>query len=135
MRACIAELQAKGYGLPDYPEEPGAAAERATKARYDRVKGSAVNPVLRQGNSDRRAPRAVKDFARANPPRLLMWPEGSKTHVSTMGAGDFRDNEDVHHTPGGDHREDRARCGERYGDGAKGVTSAPGPVRCWTPRS
>ena len=93
MRACIAELQAKGYGLPDYPEEPGADEERATKARYDRVKGSAVNPVLRQGNSDRRAPRAVKDFARANPPRLLMWPEGSKTHVSTMGAGDFRDNE------------------------------------------
>ena len=93
MRACIAELQVKGYGLPDYPEEPGSDEERATKARYDRVKGSAVNPVLRQGNSDRRAPRAVKDFARAHPPRTLAWREGSKTHVSTMSAGDFEDNE------------------------------------------
>ena len=67
MKACIAELQAKGYGLPDYPDEPGSDEERGTRARYDRAKGSAVNPVLRQGNSDRRAPKAVKDFARANP--------------------------------------------------------------------
>jgi isocitrate dehydrogenase len=93
MKACIAELQAKGYGLPDYPDEPGCDEERATKARYDGVKGSAVNPVLRQGNSDRRAPRAVKEFARENPPRMRAWPQDSKTHVSTMTAGDFRSNE------------------------------------------
>jgi len=93
MKECIAELQAKGYGLPDYPEEPKTDEERAIQARYDTVKGSAVNPVLRQGNSDRRAPLAVKNFARANPPRMRVWPVNSKTHVSTMDAGDFRSNE------------------------------------------
>jgi isocitrate dehydrogenase len=93
LKACIAELQAKGYGLPDYPDEPASDEQRAIKARYDQVKGSAVNPVLRQGNSDRRAPKSVKDFARANPPRMRAWPEGSRTHVSTMSAGDFRSNE------------------------------------------
>ena len=93
LKACIAELQAKGYGLPDYPDEPTGDEQRAIQARYDQVKGSAVNPVLRQGNSDRRAPKSVKDFARANPPRMRAWPEGSKTHVSTMSAGDFFSNE------------------------------------------
>jgi isocitrate dehydrogenase len=93
MKECIAELQAKGYGLPDYPDEPANQEERAIKVRYDGVKGSAVNPVLRQGNSDRRAPKAVKDFARENPPRMRPWPQASKTHVSTMSAGDFRNNE------------------------------------------
>jgi isocitrate dehydrogenase len=93
MKACIAELQAKGYGLPEYPDEPTSEEERAIKARYDRVKGSAVNPMLRQGNSDRRAPRSVKDFARANPPCMRAWPAGSQTHVSTMSAGDFQGNE------------------------------------------
>jgi isocitrate dehydrogenase len=93
LKACIAELQAGGYPLPDYPDEPENDEERAIKARYDRVKGSAVNPVLRQGNSDRRAPRAVKDFARTNPPRMRAWPEESGTHVSTMNGGDFRHNE------------------------------------------
>ncbi len=95
MKACIAELQAKGYGLPDYPAEPANDEERAIKARYDTVKGSAVNPVIRQGNSDRRAPKAVKEFVRAHPPRpqLKPWPEDSKTHVSHMTGGDFRNNE------------------------------------------
>ena len=93
LKACIAELQAKGYRIPDYPDEPTTDEERAIKARYDRVKGSAVNPVLRQGNSDRRAPKAVKQFARAHPPRMKAWPEHSKTHVSTMDAGDFFHNE------------------------------------------
>ena len=93
LKACVAELQAKGYGLPDYPDEPASDEQHAVRARYDQVKGSAVNPVLRQGNSDRRAPKAVKDFARAHPPRMRAWPEGSKTHVSTMSAGDFQDNE------------------------------------------
>ncbi len=93
MKAAIAELQAKGFALPDYPEEPGSDEEREIKARYDKVKGSAVNPVLREGNSDRRAPRAVKEYARKNPHRMGAWAEGSKTHVATMGAGDFRHNE------------------------------------------
>jgi isocitrate dehydrogenase len=93
LKACIAELQARGYALPNYPDEPANDDERAVKARYDKVKGSAVNPVLRQGNSDRRAPKSVKDFARKNPPRMRPWPEDSKTHVSTMTAGDFRHNE------------------------------------------
>jgi isocitrate dehydrogenase len=93
MKECIAELQAKGYALPDYPEEPSNDEERAIQARYDSVKGSAVNPVLRQGNSDRRAPASVKEFARENPPRMRAWPEDSKTHVATMTGGDFRGNE------------------------------------------
>jgi len=95
MKECIAELQAKGYGLPEYPEEPANDEERAIRARYDGVKGSAVNPVLRQGNSDRRAPKAVKEYARENPPRMRVWPVDSKTHVSTMSSGDFRNNEET----------------------------------------
>ena len=93
LKACIAELQVKGYPLPDYPEDPKDDRERDVKARYDRVKGSAVNPVLRQGNADRRAPRSVKEFARKNPPRMRAWPADSKTHVATMDAGDFFANE------------------------------------------
>jgi isocitrate dehydrogenase len=93
MKAAIAELQSKGYPLPDYPEEPRNDEERETQARYDRVKGSAVNPVLREGNSDRRAPNAVKEYARQNPHRMGAWADGSETHVSTMRAGDFRHNE------------------------------------------
>jgi isocitrate dehydrogenase len=93
LKACITELRAKGYALPDYPAEPSTDEERTTRERYDSVKGSAVNPVLRQGNSDRRAPKSVKAFARAHPPRMRPWPEGSQTHVSTMTAGDFRANE------------------------------------------
>ncbi|MGD8279073.1 MAG: NADP-dependent isocitrate dehydrogenase [Gemmatimonadota bacterium] len=93
LKACVAELRTKGYPLPDYPDEPATDEERAIKARYDRVKGSAVNPVLRQGNSDRRAPPSVKAFARKSPPRMRPWPADSKTHVATMSAGDFRHNE------------------------------------------
>ncbi len=93
MNAAIAELQAKGFDLPTYPEEPQNDEERVAKARYDRVKGSAVNPVLRQGNSDRRAPRAVKAYARSNPHRLKPWDSDSPTHVATMDGGDFRANE------------------------------------------
>ena len=93
MKACIKELQGKGYGLPDYPDEPKTDAERDIKARYDKVKGSAVNPVLREGNSDRRAPASVKTYARANPPRMGAWSSDSKSHVATMDAGDFCHNE------------------------------------------
>ncbi|HEX6923814.1 MAG TPA: NADP-dependent isocitrate dehydrogenase [Longimicrobiaceae bacterium] len=93
LRACIEELRGKGYDLPDYPDEPSTDQEKEIRARYDRVKGSAVNPVLREGNSDRRAPRSVKEFARSNPPRMKPWSPESKTHVATMDAGDFRHNE------------------------------------------
>ncbi|MCA8924238.1 MAG: NADP-dependent isocitrate dehydrogenase [Planctomycetes bacterium] len=93
MKAAIAELQAQGYDLPDYPDEPQTDAERDAKARYDKVKGSAVNPVLREGNSDRRAPKAVKEYARNNPHRMRPWPKDSATHVATMSSGDFRANE------------------------------------------
>jgi isocitrate dehydrogenase len=93
MKAAIAELQAKGFAVPDYPEEPKTDQERAVAERYAKVKGSAVNPVLREGNSDRRAPRAVKEYARANPHPMGAWTSESKTHVATMSSGDFRHNE------------------------------------------
>ena len=93
LKACIAELQGKGYALPDYPDSPATDEERDVRARYDRIKGSAVNPVLRQGNSDRRAPRSVKEYARRNPPPMMAWAPDSKSHVATMGSGDFRSQE------------------------------------------
>lgn len=91
--AAIQELQAQGYDLPDYPAEPSTDAEKDARARYDRVKGSAVNPVLREGNSDRRAPKAVKAYARKNPHSMGAWSADSKTRVATMGHDDFRSNE------------------------------------------
>ncbi|MCO4843793.1 MAG: NADP-dependent isocitrate dehydrogenase [Yoonia sp.] len=91
--AAVKELQAQGYKLPDYPEDPQTDAEKDVRARYDSIKGSAVNPVLREGNSDRRAPSAVKAFAKANPHRMGKWVSDSKTRVATMDAGDFRSNE------------------------------------------
>ena len=87
--ACIRELQAKGYQIPDYPENPKTEEEKAIKARYAKCIGSAVNPVLREGNSDRRAPRAVKEYARKNPHSMGEWKQWSKTHVSHMHEGDF----------------------------------------------
>ena len=93
LKAAIAELQALGIDLPDYPESPATDAERDARARYDSVKGSAVNPVLREGNSDRRAPEAVKNFAKAHPHRMGAWSADSKTSVATMGEHDFRSNE------------------------------------------
>jgi isocitrate dehydrogenase len=93
LKATIAELQAQGYDLPDYPDTATTDAERDARARYDRVKGSAVNPVLREGNSDRRAPKAVKEYARSNPHSMGKWSAGSRSHVSTMSAGDFFHNE------------------------------------------
>jgi isocitrate dehydrogenase len=93
MKAAIAELQAKGYALPDHPDDPRTDEEREVRARYDRVKGSAVNPVLRQGNSDRRAPGSVKRYARSHPHSMGEWSPGSRTHVATMDGGDFRSSE------------------------------------------
>ncbi|MGZ4601853.1 NADP-dependent isocitrate dehydrogenase [Oryzihumus sp.] len=93
LKAAIAELKAQGYDLPDYPDDPRTDAERDARARYDSVKGSAVNPVLREGNSDRRAPAAVKNYARKHPHSMGAWSADSKTNVATMGADDFRSNE------------------------------------------
>ncbi|CCQ11797.1 Isocitrate dehydrogenase [NADP] [Pseudoalteromonas luteoviolacea B = ATCC 29581] len=89
MKAAIKELQAKGYALPDYPEEPKNEKEAAAKATYDKIKGSAVNPVLREGNSDRRAPLSVKEYARKNPHSMGAWAKDSLSYVSSMSDGDF----------------------------------------------
>ncbi|AXH97622.1 NADP-dependent isocitrate dehydrogenase [Ornithinimicrobium avium] len=93
LRAAIAELQAQGYDLPDYPESPATDEEREVRARYDKLKGSAVNPVLREGNSDRRAPDAVKNYARSRPHSMGTWDSDSRTRVATMGEHDFATNE------------------------------------------
>ncbi|HET7800301.1 MAG TPA: NADP-dependent isocitrate dehydrogenase, partial [Humibacillus xanthopallidus] len=93
LKAAIAELQAAGYALPDYPDNPTTEDEKAARAAYDKVKGSAVNPVLREGNSDRRAPASVKSYARKHPHSMGAWSSDSKTNVATMGADDFRHNE------------------------------------------
>src|SRR4051795_13606283 len=93
LKAAVAELQGKGYALPDYPGDPRTDEEREVRARYDRVKGSAVNPVLREGNSDRRAPAAVKNYARNHPHSMGAWSHESRTNVATMGENDFRHNE------------------------------------------
>jgi len=93
LKAALTELQAKGYDLPDLPDDPSTDEERDIRARYDRVKGSAVNPVLRQGNSDRRAPGSVKRFARSHPHSMGAWSPESRTHVATMDDGDFRHSE------------------------------------------
>ncbi|WP_417610241.1 NADP-dependent isocitrate dehydrogenase [Owenweeksia hongkongensis] len=93
LEAAIKELQSKGYNLPDYPKDPQTDAERAIRAKYDKVKGSAVNPVLREGNSDRRAPRAVKQYAQKHPHRMGAWSSDSKSHVASMSHGDFYGSE------------------------------------------
>ncbi len=93
LKAAIKELQAKGYNLPNYPDEPQNEKEKQIKATYDKVKGSAVNPVLREGNSDRRAPQAVKNYAKKNPHRMGDWSKDSKTRVASMSSGDFRNSE------------------------------------------
>jgi len=99
LSATIKELQQKGYNLPDYPEDPKTDEEKDIKSRYDRVKGSAVNPVLREGNSDRRAPRAVKEFARKHPHSMGEWSSESKSHVSSMNKGDFFGSEKSYALP------------------------------------
>ncbi len=93
LKAAVKELQDKGYDLPDYPEHPQTDEEKDARARYDKVKGSAVNPVLREGNSDRRAPASVKNYAKAHPHSMGAWSSDSRTNVATMGADDFRSNE------------------------------------------
>ncbi|MFH8383444.1 NADP-dependent isocitrate dehydrogenase [Kitasatospora sp. NPDC018058] len=93
LKAAIAELQAQGYALPDYPDDPQTDEDKDVRARYDKIKGSAVNPVLREGNSDRRAPLSVKNYAKTHPHRMGAWTAESKTNVATMGENDFASTE------------------------------------------
>ncbi|MDQ1104467.1 NADP-dependent isocitrate dehydrogenase [Nocardioides zeae] len=93
LKAAVKELQSQGYAIPDYPENPQTDEEKATRAKYDKVKGSAVNPVLREGNSDRRAPASVKNYAKVHPHRNKAWSADSKTSVATLGHDDFKTNE------------------------------------------
>jgi isocitrate dehydrogenase len=124
LKAAIAELQALGYDLPDLPENPQTDEEKDVAARYDRVKGSAVNPVLRQGNSDRRAPGAVKAYAKAHPHRMGAWSADSKTNVATMGHDDFRSNEKSFVSPS----DDTLRIEHVAADGAVTVLKETLPV-------
>jgi len=94
IKSAIIELQQLGYNIPEYPDEPENNSEKEIKQKYDTIKGSAVNPVLREGNSDRRVPSAIKNYAKSNPHSMGKWKENSKTHVSTMTSGDFRNNEE-----------------------------------------
>ena len=93
LKEAISELQQKGYAVPDYKEEPESDRDKEARARYDKIKGSAVNPVLREGNSDRRAPKPIKNYAKKNPHSMGAWSRDSKTHVATMREGDFKSNE------------------------------------------
>ncbi|MEV7282363.1 NADP-dependent isocitrate dehydrogenase [Streptomyces sp. NPDC093111] len=93
LKAAVAELQAQGYALPDYPDDPQSDQDKDVRARYDKIKGSAVNPVLREGNSDRRAPGSVKNYAKTHPHRMGAWSSESRTNVATMGENDFRSTE------------------------------------------
>ena len=93
LKAAVAELQGQGYNIPDYPESPQAGAQRDIQTRYKKVLGSAVNPVLRDGNSDRRPPAAVKEYAKKHPHKMGEWSPDSKTHVTHMDDGDFFSNE------------------------------------------
>ncbi|MGM7679891.1 NADP-dependent isocitrate dehydrogenase [Microbacterium sp. A94] len=102
LKAAIAELQAQGYDVPSFPDEPSSLEEKDVRARYDRIKGSAVNPVLREGNSDRRAPLAVKNYAKKHPHRNKPFADGSKTRVVTLGHDDFKANEKSWVSPGDD---------------------------------
>jgi len=124
LKATIKELQSKGFSLPDYPEEPQTNEEKRIKEIYDKVKGSAVNPVLREGNSDRRAPKAVKNYARQNPHSMGKWDANSKSHIATMNSGDFKSNEKSC-TIEGDGSLDVTLIGS---DGAKRVLKEAIPV-------
>ncbi|MBO0877455.1 MAG: NADP-dependent isocitrate dehydrogenase, partial [Pseudonocardia sp.] len=124
LKAAIKELQDNGYAVPDYPENPATDDERAARAAYDAVKGSAVNPVLREGNSDRRAPASVKNFARNHPHSMGAWSSSSASHVSTMGDGDFRHSETSVTMPA----DDELRIEHVAADGTVTVLKSSMPV-------
>ncbi|MEA2180373.1 MAG: isocitrate dehydrogenase, partial [Solirubrobacteraceae bacterium] len=125
LKAAISELQDAGYDIPDYPDEPSTPEEKAARAAYDTVKGSAVNPVLREGNSDRRAPASVKEFVRNHPHTMGPWSKESKSHVATMGDGDFRSTEQSVTLAA----DDELRIEHVAADGTVSVLEASLPVR------
>jgi isocitrate dehydrogenase len=125
LKSVIKELQEAGYDVPDYPDDPKSAEEEAAREAYDRVKGSAVNPVLREGNSDRRAPASVKSFAKAHPHSMGEWSKDSKSHVSTMSGGDFRSTERSVTL----EKDDDLRIEYVAGDGAATVLKDSIPVK------
>ena len=125
LQAAIAELQAKGYALPDFPDEPATDEERDIRARYGKVMGSAVNPVLREGNSDRRAPAAVKNYARRHPHSMGAWSPTSRTAVATMDRDDFRANEQSVVMPADDTLTIQPRGRRRHDDRAQGRPEGP----------
>ena len=135
LKAAIKELQEKGYDLPNYPENPQSDEDKEIRAKYDRVKGSAVNPVLREGNSDRRAPASVKNYASKHPHRMGAWSADSKTNVATMGKDDFRSNEKSVVLPADDVLTHQARRRRRHRDGAQGRRSRSWRARSSTARS
>ncbi len=124
LKAAIAELQGAGYDIPDYPEDPQTDEQRAARKAYDAVKGSAVNPVLREGNSDRRAPASVKNFARKHPHSMGAWASDSASHVATMNGGDFRHSETSFTSPA----DDTLRIEHVAGDGTVTVLKESVPV-------
>ena len=132
LKAAVKELQEQGYDLPDYPENPQSAEDNEIRARYDKVKGSAVNPVLREGNSDRRAPASVKAYAKAHPHRMGAWSSDSKTNVATMGKDDFRSNEQSVVIEADDTLRIEHVAADGTRDGAQGVESRSWPARSST---
>ncbi len=129
LKAAIAELQAKGYAVPDYPEAPATDEERAVAAAYAKVLGSAVNPVLREGNSDRRAPQSVKNFARKHPHRLSAWDSSTKARVETMTEGDFYGNEhSVVMADGGEVRIEHVGADGSVTTLAAAIATLPGEI-------
>ena len=120
LKAAIKELQDDGYAIPDYPDDPQTDEEKRAREAYDRVKGSAVNPVLREGNSDRRAPASVKEYVRNHPHSMGDWSKDSKTHVATMSDGDFRSTEQSVTLDGRRRAADRARRRGRHRHRAQG---------------
>ncbi len=118
LKAAIAELQEQGYDLPDYPDDPKTDEEKDVRARYDKVKGSAVNPVLREGNSDRRAPASVKNYAKQHPHSMGAWSADSKTNVAHMTAERLPLEREVRGARQGRHAAHRARRRRRYDDRA-----------------
>ena len=135
LKAAVKELQDAGYDIPDYPDEPSRPRRRRARAAYDTVKGSAVNPVLREGNSDRRAPASVKQFARKHPHSMGAWSTDSASHVSTMADGDFRSTETSVTMPPTDDAAHRARRGRRRRHRAQGRPRRCRRARSSTPRS
>src|SRR5512141_1552102 len=129
LKEAIKELQSQGYGVPDYPEIAASPEEQAIQARYSKVLGSAVNPVLREGNSDRRAPLAVKNFAKKNPHKLGAWTPDSKAEGATMISGDFYGNEkSIVSEKGGDFKIELVGKDGRTTILKDGLTAAPGEI-------